>query len=81
VNPGFTVKVDGLDPDESRRTLDYLFAHVLEPQYRYVHRWTVGDVLLWDHLGTWHYAVPDYTADEQRLMKRCQALANRIFAT
>ena len=80
VNPGFTVSVDGLEPGESRETLDFLFAHVLQPKYRCVHQWTVGDVLLWDHIGTWHYAVPDYRADEHRLMKRCQALANRIFA-
>jgi taurine dioxygenase len=79
VNPGFTVQIDGLDDGESRRMLDYLFAHVLKPEYRYVHRWTVGDVLVWDHIGTWHYAVPDYSADEHRLMKRCQVLADRIF--
>lgn len=79
VNPGFTVKINGLEPDASRETLDYLFAHVLKPQYRYVHHWTVGEVLVWDHIGTWHYAVPDYTPDEHRLMKRCQVLANKIF--
>ena len=79
VNPGFTVKVNELGPDESRETLDFLFSHVLEPRYRYVHRWSVGDVLVWDHIGTWHYAVPDYEAHEHRLMKRCQVLADRIF--
>jgi taurine dioxygenase len=79
VNPGFTVRVDGMEPGESRATLDALFAHVLKPEYRYVHHWSVGDVLLWDHIGTWHYAVPDYAAHEHRLMKRCQALANKIF--
>jgi taurine dioxygenase len=79
VNPGFTVKIDQLDDEESRETLEFLFAHVLKPQYRYVHEWAVGDVLVWDHIGTWHYAVPDYTPEEHRLMKRCQVLANRIF--
>jgi taurine dioxygenase len=39
----------------------------------------VGDLLLWDHLGTWHYARPDYGPDEPRLMKRCQVMATRIF--
>jgi taurine dioxygenase len=78
-NPGFTVKIDGLDAAESRRALDDLFAHVLDPKYRYVHDWSVGDVLLWEHIGTWHYAVPDYGADEHRLMKRCQVLADRVF--
>ena len=79
VNPGFTVKIDQLDADESRATLDYLFDHVLKPDYRYVHRWSVADVLVWDHIGTWHYAVPDYRPDEYRLMKRCQVLADKIF--
>ncbi|MGZ8202897.1 MAG: TauD/TfdA dioxygenase family protein, partial [Burkholderiales bacterium] len=79
VNPGFTVKIDPLDEEESRETLEFLFAHVLNPQYRYVHQWAVGDVLVWDHIGTWHYAVPDYKPEEHRLMKRCQVLADRIF--
>ena len=79
VNPGFTVKVNGLEPDESRETLEFLFAHVLKPQYRYAHHWTVGDVLLWDHIGTWHNAVADYRPEEHRLMKRCQVLADKVF--
>lgn len=79
VNPGFTECIDGMPADESAATLKMLFDHVLSPRYRHVHRWTLGDVLLWDHIGTWHYARPDYRADEPRLMKRCQVLADRIF--
>jgi taurine dioxygenase len=79
VNPGFTVRIDQLDSAESREMLDSLFSHVLQPRYRYVHQWTVGDVLVWDHIGTWHFAVPDYGPDEHRLMKRCQVLADRVF--
>ena len=78
-NPGFTVRINELDETESRSTLDSLFEHILKPEYRYVHQWSVGDVLLWDHIGTWHYAVPDYAPHEHRLMKRCQVLADRIF--
>jgi taurine dioxygenase len=77
-NPGFTVKIDGLDPEDSQQTLERLFAHVLDPKYRYVYHWSVGDVLVWDHIGTWHYAIPDYRSDEHRLMKRCQVLADKI---
>jgi taurine dioxygenase len=78
-NPGFTVKINELEPRESREVLDFLFSHILQPRFRYVHRWSVGDVLVWDHIGTWHYAVPDYAPHEHRLMKRCQVLADRIF--
>lgn len=79
VNPGFVEVIDGMPPDESAAMLEYLYQHVLQPQFRYVHRWTVGDVLLWDHIGTWHTAHADYTAEEPRLMKRCQVMADKIF--
>ncbi len=45
----------------------------------YVHECTVGDLLVWDHIGTWHFARPDYGPDEPRLMKRCQVMATKIF--
>jgi taurine dioxygenase len=79
VNPGFTTRINELAQDASRDMLDYLFAHVLQPQYRYTHQWTVDDVLIWDHLGTWHCAVADYAPHDYRLMKRCQVLADKIF--
>lgn len=79
VNPGFTAKIDGLPEAESAALLKTLIDHVMQPKYRYVHEWTQGDLLLWDHLGTWHYARPDYGPDEPRLMKRCQVLASKIF--
>lgn len=79
VNPSHVVNIEGFSTEESRQTLEYLYAHVMKPKYRYTHRWTVGDVLLWDHLGTWHNAVADYGPDEHRLMLRCQVMADRIF--
>ena len=50
-----------------------------KPEYLHVHRWTEGDLLLWDDLGTLHNAVPDYGPDELRLMMRCQIMADRVF--
>lgn len=79
VTPSYTVNITGMSPDESLRMLDFLCKHILKPEYRYVHRWAIGDVLMWDHLGTWHNAVSDYGPDERRLMKRCQVMADRIF--
>ena len=49
VNPGFTARIDGVAESESGELLRTLFDHVLQDQYRYVHEWTVGDLLLWDH--------------------------------
>jgi taurine dioxygenase len=78
-NPGYAIRINELDPAESDRMLETLFAHQLQPQYQYTHRWTEGDVLVWDHIGTLHNAIPDYGPDEHRLMKRCQVMADRVF--
>jgi len=79
VNPSHVVKIEGMSDQESRQTLAYLYEQVLQPKYRYTHRWTVGDVLLWDHLSTWHNAVADYSPDEHRLIKCCQVYGDRVF--
>jgi alpha-ketoglutarate-dependent taurine dioxygenase len=78
-NPGYAIRINELDAAESERVLERLFAHQLEPRYRYTHTWSVGDVLVWDHIGTLHNAIPDYAPHEHRLMKRCQVMATRIF--
>ena len=78
-NPGYAIRINELDEAESDRVLETLFAHQLQPKYQFTHRWTEGDVLIWDHIGTLHNAVADYRPDEHRLMKRCQVMADRIF--
>ena len=77
-NPGYTEHIVELAEAESAALLDRLFAHQLQPRYQYAHHWTVGDVLVWDHLGTLHNAIPDYGPDEPRLMLRCQVMADRV---
>jgi taurine dioxygenase len=78
-NPGYTVRINELSERESEETLQFLFAHQLQPKYRYVHRWQTGDVLMWDDLSTIHQAAADYGPDEHRLIKRCQVMATRFF--
>lgn len=74
-DPGYTVAIDGMEGEESDALLDILFAHQLQPKYRHVHRWTGGDVLLIDTIGTLHNAVADYGPHQPRLLRRCQVLA------
>jgi taurine dioxygenase len=78
-NPGYAVRINGMEQKESDETLATLFAHQLQPKYRYTHVWTENDVLIWDHLGTIHQAIADYRPDEVRLIKRCQVMATRVF--
>ena len=78
-NPGYAIKINALSDVDSARMLDVLFAHQLQEVYQYRHVWCEGDVLVWDHIGTLHNALPDYGPEEYRLMKRCQVMADRIF--
>ena len=78
-NPGYAIRVNELSETESDDILDFLFKHQLQAKYRWVHRWSEGDVLLWDDIGTLHNAHADYGPDEHRLIKRCQVMADRIF--
>jgi taurine dioxygenase len=74
-NPGYTMWIDGMDKHESGTILDYLFRHQERADFLYAHRWAVGDVLMWDNIGTVHNAVADYMPHEPRYMRRAQVMA------
>ena len=78
-NPGYAIRINELPPAESDKMLRFLFAHQLQPKYRWTHRWTENDLLVWDNLGTIHQAIADYRTDEIRLMRRCQVMATKVF--
>jgi len=78
-NPGYTVRINELSQQESDETLEFLFAHQLQPKYRYMHQWEAGDVLMWDDISTIHQAAADYGPSEHRLVKRCQVMATYLF--
>ena len=78
-NQGYSMRINELPPKESDAVLEFLFEHQTQPQFRFAARWQVGDVLMWDNLRTIHNAVADYSADEPRLIKRCQVMATRFF--
>ncbi len=78
-NPGYSMRINELPEAESDEILEFLFKHQLQAKYQYRHRWSVGDVLMWDNMGTLHNAVADYRPDEHRYIKRCQVMANRYF--
>ncbi len=79
VNPGYAIRINEMSEADSAEALNYLFAHQVQDKYRYRHRWSVGDVLMWDNFGTIHNAVADYTPQEHRLIKRCQVMADLFF--
>lgn len=68
VNPAFTQRICGVSDQESRRLLWQLYRAATRPEVTYRHRWTAGDLLVWDNRCVLHYAIHDYT--EPRLMHR-----------
>ena len=69
VNPWFTTRILGVSDAESRGILDILYAHISRPDFVIKHRWTPGDVVMWDNRSTVHYAVGDYSGS-RRIMHR-----------
>jgi taurine dioxygenase len=74
-NPGYTMFIDGMDPEESGEILGLLFRHQERAEYLHAHHWSEGDVLMWDNIGTVHNAVADYMPEEPRYMRRVQVMA------
>ncbi len=71
-DPGYTVAISDMAPEESQRLLDFLFAFQGQERFIYEHKWRVGDVLLWDNWSTTHRATADYEPHEYRYMLRAQ---------
>jgi taurine dioxygenase len=78
VNPQFTVRIEGLEPDESRAILDVLFAQARVPEYQFRVRWTEGAIVFWDNRSTQHYAANDYYP-ERRRMERTAVVGDEPF--
>ena len=77
-NPGYAMRINELPEKESEETLEFLFEHQTKPEYRYSFDWHVGDVLMWEDIGTIHNAIPNYGPHEHRLIKRCQVMATKF---
>ena len=67
VNPQFTVRIEGLEPDESRAILQVLFAQAQVPEYQFRLRWAPGTIVFWDNRSTQHYAANDYYPERRRM--------------
>jgi alpha-ketoglutarate-dependent 2,4-dichlorophenoxyacetate dioxygenase len=57
--------IEGWRDEDTRALLDDLVARATTPEYRYQHRWQVGDLLIWDNRCILHRGMP-YDADRHR---------------
>lgn len=76
-NRFFTTKFSGMSEEESAPLLEKIEEIATRPDNVYRHKWTAGDVLVWDNRCTMHYAVYDYEPTETRRMHRTTAAGER----
>jgi taurine dioxygenase len=69
VNRGYTTRIDGLTDAESDGVLRMLFDHINNPAFHFRHKWTVGDVVLWDEHQTAHMGPSDFFPHHRRLVR------------
>jgi len=60
VNGGHTVRFSDMSAEESAPLLNYLFTHMVRPEFTCRFRWEPGSIALWDNRCTQHNPVNDY---------------------
>ena len=71
VNSVYVHNFEGMTVAESQPLLDYLYAHIVRPEFTCRFRWRPGSIAFWDNRCTLHLAVHD-NHDEVRYMQRTQ---------
>lgn len=70
--------VNGLSLEESEALLNPLWAHCTEPRFWYEHRWSVGDVVVWDNRATLHRRDP-FDSKSRRVLYAAQVEGHRPY--
>jgi taurine dioxygenase len=71
VSPSFLKSVVGLSPRESQVLLEFLWEHVVRPEFTVRFRWEPGSIAFWDNRATAHLAPRDiFDADFDRQFYR-----------
>ena len=78
VNRLMTDHIVGLPLDESNDILNLLFDHAEQAEFTYAHKWTVGDIIIWDNRCTLH-ARSDFDSSERRKLRRITVLGEKPF--
>ena len=73
VNKFFTESVEGLEEDESKALLSFLYGVIEKPEFCVRLKWESGTIAVWDNRCTSHYAVADYYPETRRLQRAAVA--------
>lgn len=74
ISPRFTIGIRHMEETAAQDLLDALFAHIRDRDLVYRHRWTEGDLLMWDNRSTIHLACGGVPEGQYRRMHRATVL-------
>ena len=57
----------GVSSQESDDLIDELARYMIQPDGEYRHKWSVGDIVIWDNRCSYHRAAGDYPPHEDRI--------------
>jgi taurine dioxygenase len=78
VSPRFTISIDGMEDAEAQPLLDQLFGTITDPArpHHYRHKYSNGDVVMWDNRNVVHRATGGYSLSDIRRMHRTTVAGN-----
>ncbi len=62
-----TREIEGWNLEESRKLIESLIEHGTRAEFTYLHKWDVGDIVLWDNRSVIHRGL---AFDDQKLQRR-----------
>jgi taurine dioxygenase len=80
VSPMFTRSIVGLSAEAGRALLDELIAFATQERFAYLHRWTKGDLVVWDNWKTMHTATGHPKRFRRRVLRSTIRGATRLAA-
>lgn len=69
-NPGLTAEILDQNGQEVTGLKARLAKHVMQPDFRYRHKWSAGDLIVWDNRVVIHKAPVNYGPEDRRLLWR-----------
>ena len=66
---GHTIRIEGLNEDESRPLIEWLANHQQRPEFTCRVRWEPGTLTVWDNRCTQHNAINDYQGMRRRMRR------------
>lgn len=67
VNSLFTTRIVGLQKKESDALLNFLFEHIVTPEFSCRFQWEPNDIAIWDNRSTQHKPINDYFPAHRRM--------------